>query len=167
MKTNIITKIVAILAVGIAIPAMAASNSADKPEVKILFRHTAEAPYDVRLLSWCGGLASRVQIVPTTDKTIVVAYNTGDLQGAKITGRAPSRIGFRVCKAGKTTTLFDLLSLEKNTLPNLVTRLSDTNEWRTALALQNHGALNIASFAHTPLSRDQYAYSPLPILAAR
>jgi len=170
MKTNLLAHtLAAAIAIGIAFPAMAATGSdtrsaADKPEVKILFHHTSENPYDIRLLSWCGGLASRVQIVPKTDKTLVIAYNTGDLKGAKITGRAPTRIGFVVCKAGKTTLLFDLLSLDKRAsmLPNMVTRVSNKTEWRMALDLQNRGLLDVKTFAHTGICNDRYAYSPVP-----
>ncbi|MGB8354556.1 MAG: hypothetical protein WCD79_11750 [Chthoniobacteraceae bacterium] len=184
MKTNILTHtLAAVIAVGIAIPAMAATSDAakqtssnariasDKPEVKILFHHTAENPYDIRSLSWCGSLAIRVQVVPMTSKTIVVAYNTGDLHGAKITGSDPSRIGFVVCKAGKTALLCDILCLEKreNLLPNLVTRLSDKNEWRVALDLQNRGQLNTKTFARTSLtvSGDRYAYDASSVPSAR
>ena len=188
MKTNIITQtLAAAIAVGIAFPAMASSLGRDaapdaakpassdvssasaEPQVKILFHHTGENPYDIRALSWCGGLVTRVQVVPQTHKTMVIAYNTGDLRGAKITGREPSRIGFRICKDGKTTTLFDLLSLEKREtiLPNMVARLSDKSEWRMDLALQNHGLLDVTAFAHTPISPDRFAFNhaPVPVVA--
>jgi len=155
----------AILAIGTASAAMASAgtpSSSDKPEVKVLFRHTAENPYDVRLLSWCGGFASRVEVVPFTSRTLVIAWNTGELHGAKITGAAPSRIGFRICKDGKTTVLFDLLSPVKreNLLPNLATKLSSIAEWKVALNLQNSGQqLNEKTFARTTGPRDQYAFS--------
>ncbi len=177
MKTNLLTHtLAAAIAFGIAFPAMASTNdkdaapatakqtsshaavASDKPEVKILFRHTAENPYDVRSLSWCGGLATRIQVVPRTNKPFVVAYNTGDLHGAKITGRDPSFIGLRICKAGKNTTLFDVLCLEKRKtlLPGLVTRLSDKTEWAMAIDLQGRGLLDSKNFAHSSLCNDQH-----------
>lgn len=151
-----------------ATAAPAADAAADKPVVKILFHHNDENPYDIRLLSWCGGLASRVEVVPYTRRTLVIAYNTGDLRGAKITGAAPSRIGFRVCKNGKTTPLFDVLCQEKREtlLPGLVTRLSSIAEWKAALALQSRGKLDTKRFAHGAITgdtRDRYAYSPEPV----
>ena len=176
MKTNILTHtLAAAIAIGIALPAVAATPDArltsDKPEINVVFHHTPANPYDIRTLSWCGGMAVRVQVVPMTAITFVVAYNTGDLLGAKITGRDPSRIGFVICKAGKTKLLFDMLCLEKRQtlLPNLVTRLSDKSEWRIALALQDRGLLDTKTFAHVPVGhdpRDQYAFSPLPVAAA-
>lgn len=158
----------AIIASGISTPAFAADNTAaiDKPDVKILFNHTAENPYDIRLLSYLGGMACRVEIVPRTQKTIVVAYNTGDLHGAKITGAAPTTIGFRVCKNGKKTVLFDLLSVNKrsNPLPAMVTRLSNVQEWKAALVMQQNGVLNTRTFAHTAVlnnPRGEYASNPV------
>jgi hypothetical protein len=180
MKTNtLIHTLAALLAIGTASSAIAspsrarntaagASIASDKPVVTILFQHTADNPYDIRLLSWCGGAASRVQIIPKTDKTLIIAYNTGDLHGAKITGAAPTTVGFRVCKNGKPTILFDLISLEKKEtlLPNLVTRLSSIPEWKIAIDLQNRGQLDVKTFAHAALAgdhRDQYAYNSAPV----
>ena len=119
-KTNKLTlTLAALIAIGTASAATAAPSARpayDKPEITILFHHNAENPYDVRSLSWFGGMASRVEVVPQTSKTFIVAYNTGSLHGAKITGAADHH-RLPCLQKRKTTVLFDLLSLQKRETP--------------------------------------------------
>lgn len=129
----------------------AQSPASDKPVTKTLFYHTSDKPYDIVQLAWCNGMASRIQVVPKTQRTIIIAYNAGRTPDVKICGRNASLIGFRVCKNGQTATLFDVITVKKpgTILPELATRLSSEDEWRGALAMQSVGALDVKTFART------------------
>lgn len=122
MKTSTLKNVAAaIIALGITIPAIASdANStpvstdarftSDQPEVKYLFHHTSEKPYDIKCLSWYGGVMERIVAENKTDKPITVTFEVSKLANGVVAVPAHHAKVTKICEPGKTTTLMDLLS---------------------------------------------------------
>ena len=84
--------------------------SSDKPEVKILFQHTVEKPYDIKCLSWYGGVMDRIVVENKSANTIVVHFEiTGLKNGVVVVPANHAKIA-KACEVGASVTLMDVLS---------------------------------------------------------
>jgi hypothetical protein len=112
MKTNLITFTVAALVLCATIlPATAGSRfSSDKPEVTCLFRHTPDRPYDIKRLSWYGGIMERIVAVSKSAEPVTVHFEIVKIANALVVNPAGQRTVNKLCPPRQTTVLADMMS---------------------------------------------------------
>lgn len=116
IKNSFLTLVV--LALGIAVfpgTTVAAEKAdarflSDKPVVTYLFHHTDAQPYDIKCLSWYGGIMERITLENKSSRTITVGFKVSKLSNGVVA--VPARKGAmdKTCAPGRSAVVADLLS---------------------------------------------------------
>jgi hypothetical protein len=125
MKTNPFSSafsalvIAAILFAGLARTAAAAADpdprfASDKPVVKYLFIHTQEKPYDIKSLSWYGGVMERIVVENKSPATIIVDFQLTQLANGTVALPARTMRVSKACESGATTVMMEMMSNDGN-----------------------------------------------------
>lgn len=158
MKTNLIKGAMTMLiACGIVLPTLAhgadkkakagahtdvgSRFSSDKPTITYLFRHTHDQPYDIKRLSWYGGIMERIVVLNTSNEPIAINFEIRNLTNGVVASANGSRRVNRVCDPGKRVVLLDMLEKDGNS--KLSYQFS--HKWQSAgqaLATQNFNRLS-------------------------
>jgi len=120
MNTNPLSRVFSALVISaIAFAAMAHAASAgdsdprftsDKPVVRYLFIHTAAKPYDIKSLSWYGGVMERIVVENKTANTITVDFQITRLANGTVAVPARTMKVSKVCESGASIVMMDMLS---------------------------------------------------------
>jgi len=126
MNTIILKFALAAVIIGIALSAMAtdatsaispasvvptdARFSSDKPEIKTLFQHTSEKPYDIKCLTWYGGVMERIVAENKSSQPVTIHFVMAHLINGVVVVPAHRTTVIKDCAPGETVTLMDLLS---------------------------------------------------------
>jgi hypothetical protein len=115
MKTNLLKHLImSVILSGIVFPALSSSINrfaSDKPAVTYLFQHTSANPYDIKCLSWYGGIMERIVVENKSGKSITVDFQITKLANGIVVVPARTHKVTKVCEARKTAVLLDMLSL--------------------------------------------------------
>lgn len=131
MKTSLIKcTMITVIACGIVFPVMtygadrqtkattasgsAARFSSDRPKVEYLFRHTHEMPYDIKCLSWYGGVMERILVQNKSDQPIAINFEIKNLTNGVIASATGRRRVSKICEPGKRIVLMDMLGKDGN-----------------------------------------------------
>jgi hypothetical protein len=82
----------------------------DKPVVTYLFHHTAEKPYDIKCLSWYGGIMERIMLQNKSGRMITVDFKVKKLSNGVVAVPARRSAFDKTCAPGKSVVLLDMLS---------------------------------------------------------
>jgi hypothetical protein len=112
MKTkHFIFTLAALVLCATILPATAASRfSSDKPEVTYLFRHTPDRPYDIKRLSWYGGIMERIVAVSKSGEPVTVHFEIVKIANALVVNPARGSTINKVCLPHQETVIADMMS---------------------------------------------------------